>query len=138
MKQILKPPFTLESAKAIVQKAEDAWNTQNPNIVVSAYSEDSKWRSRDEFFKGHDDIKDFLKRKWTKELDYRLIKKLWTYTDNLISVSFEYEWRDAETGQWYRTHGNEYWEFNDEGLIKHCDTSANDIPILEKQRKYRL
>jgi nuclear transport factor 2 (NTF2) superfamily protein len=137
MKQDLKPPFTLESAKAKVQKAEDAWNTKNPESVALAYTEDSQWRNRNDFFNGREAIKDFLKQKWSKELDYRLRKELWAYTDNRISVRFEYEWRDAETGQWYRTHGNEHWEFNDEGLMTHRDMSANDIPILEKQRKYK-
>lgn len=137
MKQVLKPPFTLNSAKAKVQKAEDAWNTKNPEVVALAYTEDSQWRNREEFFTGRDAIKDFLKQKWSKELDYRLRKELWAYTDNRISVRFEYEWRDADTGQWYRTHGNEHWSFNDEGLMAYRDMSANDIPILEKQRKYK-
>jgi len=137
MKQDLKPPFTLESAKAKVKKAEDAWNTKKPDIVALAYTENSQWRNRKEFIVGREAIKDFLKHKWSRELDYRLMKELWAYTNNRISVRFEYEWRDAETGQWYRTHGNEHWEFNDEGLMARRDMSANDIPILEKQRKYK-
>lgn len=137
MKQVIKPPFTLESAKAKVQMAEDAWNTKNPEKVALAYTEDSQWRNRDEFFTGREAIKDFLKRKWFKELDYRLMKELWAYTGNKISVRFEYEWRDADTGQWYRTHGNEHWEFDENGLMKRRDMSANDIPILEQQRKYK-
>ena len=103
--------------------------------MAKAYSEDSQWRNRDEFFTGRDAIKAFLKRKWSKELDYRLMKELWAYTGNRISVRFEYEWRHAQTGQWYRTHGNEHWEFNDDGLMRRRDMSANDIPIEESERR---
>jgi len=106
--------------------------------VSLAYSVDSQWRNRDEFFTGREAIKEFLTRKWVKELDYRLMKELWAYTDNRISVRFEYEYRNADTGQWYRTHGNEHWEFDEEGLMKRRDMSANDIPILESQRKYKV
>jgi nuclear transport factor 2 (NTF2) superfamily protein len=137
MKRSLKPPFNYETAKAKVQAAQDAWNTRDPEKVAPAYSEDSQWRNRDLFFTGRDAIKKFLKDKWAKELDYRLMKELWSYTENRISVRFEYEWRDADTGQWFRTHGNEHWEFDDEGLMKHRDMSANDIRILESQRKYK-
>jgi len=133
----IKPPFTEETARAKVRAAENAWNTRDPEVVAKAYTVDSDWRNRTEFFKGRDAIKEFLKRKWAKELDYRLMKELWAYTGNRISVRFEYEWRDAETGQWYRTHGNEHWEFNDEGLMKRRDMSANDVPIQESERKYR-
>ncbi len=138
MKQQIKPPFTLETAKAKVQAAEDGWNSRDPERVSMAYSVDSTWRNRDEFFTGREAIKEFLTRKWKKELDYRLMKELWAYTENRISVRFEYEWRNADTGQWYRTHGNEHWEFDTDGLMKIRDMSANDVPILESQRKYKI
>ena len=138
MKQALKPPFNYDTAKAKVQAAEDAWNSRDPERVSLAYSVDSQWRNRDEFFAGREAIKEFLTHKWVKELDYRLMKELWAYTDNRISVRFEYEYRNADTGQWYRTHGNEHWEFDEEGLMKLRDMSANDIPILESQRKYKV
>jgi uncharacterized protein len=137
MTQTFKPPFTYETAKAKVQAAEDAWNSRNPERVSMAYTEDSDWRNRDEFFVGRKKIREFLTSKWKKELDYRLMKELWAYTDNRISVRFEYEWRNAENGRWYRTHGNEHWEFDENGLMKRRDMSANDIPILESQRKYK-
>lgn len=137
MKQKLIPPFTYETAKAKVQAAEDGWNSRDPERVSLAYTIDSKWRNRDEFFSGRKAIKEFLTRKWKKELDYKLMKELWAYTDNRISVRFEYEWRNAETGQWFRTHGNEHWEFDAEGLMIIRDMSANDVPILESQRKYK-
>ncbi len=128
---MIRPPFTEETAGAKVQAAEDAWNTRDPEVVARAYSEDSKWRNRAEFFQGREAIKTFLLRKWAKELDYRLKKELWAYTGNRISVRFEYTWRDAATGQWYRTHGNEHWEFDDYGLMRRRDMSANDIPLHE-------
>ncbi|MBC9797244.1 nuclear transport factor 2 family protein [Sinomicrobium weinanense] len=131
----LKPPFTGETAAAKVQAAEDAWNTKNPEKVSLAYTEDSQWRNRGEFFTGRSAIVDFLKRKWEKELHYKLKKHLWSYTDNRISVRFEYEWYDQENKQWMRTHGNEHWEFNGEGLMQIRDMSANDIPIEETDRK---
>ena len=131
----IRPPFTEETARAKVQAAEDGWNSRDPERVALAYTVDSLWRNRDEFFTGRDAIKEFLTRKWKKELDYRLMKELWTYTDNRISVRFEYEWHD-ETGQWYRTHGNEHWEFDEEGLMRRRDMSANDIPIEESERRY--
>ncbi|MCH8936885.1 MAG: nuclear transport factor 2 family protein [Gemmatimonadetes bacterium] len=132
----IRPPFTEETARAKVQAAEDGWNSRDPERVALAYTVDSVWRNRDEFFTGRDAIKKFLTRKWKKELDYRLMKELWTYTDNRISVRFEYEWHD-EAGQWYRTHGNEHWEFDEEGLMGRRDMSANDIPIDESERRYR-
>ncbi|MDN5203723.1 nuclear transport factor 2 family protein [Fulvivirgaceae bacterium BMA10] len=135
MAKSLTPPFTHETALAKVKAAQDAWNTCDPERVALAYSEDSEWRNRDEFFQGRDAIKDFLRRKWTKELDYRLMKELWAYTHNRISVRFEYEWHDEE-GQWYRTHGNEHWEFDDDGLMRRRDMSANDVPIAEGERRY--
>ena len=130
------PPFTEATAKQKVRAAEDAWNTRDPEKVALAYTEDSEWRNRTEFFRGRDAIKEFLRRKWAKELDYRLMKGLWCYTDNRISVRFEYEWHD-ETGQWYRTHGNEHWEFDEQGLMRRRDMSANDYPIEESERRYR-
>lgn len=133
----ITPPFTEETARAKVQAAEDAWNSRDPERVALAYTVDSQWRNRAEFFTGREAIKEFLTRKWKKELDYRLMKELWAYTGNRISVRFEYEWRDAETGQWYRTHGNEHWEFDEEGLMRRRDMSANDIPIAESVRRYR-
>ncbi len=133
----IRPPFTETTARAKVKAAEDAWNSRDAERVALAYSVDSQWRNRDEFITGRDAIRAFLGRKWEKELDYRLMKELWAYTGNRISVRFEYEWRDAETDQWYRTHGNEHWEFDEEGLMRRRDMSANDIPINESQRRYR-
>ena len=134
---IIKPPFTLETARKKVQAAEDAWNSCDPERVSKAYSEDSSWRNRTEFFSGRPAIVEFLKRKWARELHYRLMKELWCHSDNRISVRFEYEYRDAETGQWMRAHGNEHWEFDDEGLMRRRDMSANDYPIDETDRRYR-
>ncbi len=136
MSSKLIPPFTEETARAKVKAAQDAWNSRDPERVALAYTEDSQWRNRDEFFTGREAIKEFLTRKWASELDYRLMKELWAYTDNRISVRFEYEWRD-ESDQWYRTHGNEHWEFNDKGLMRRRDMSANDVPIAESERRYR-
>ncbi len=131
----LTPPFTSVTAPLKVKAAERAWNARNPEQIAQAYSENSQWRNRDEFIVGRTAIIEFLKRKWEKELDYRLMKELWAYTDNRISVRFEYEWRDADTGQWYRTHGNEHWEFDDDGLMRRRDMSANDIPINKNERR---
>ncbi len=128
------PPFTEETARTKVKAAEDAWNTRDPEVVAKADTEDSQWRNRDEFFTGREAIKEFLRRKWAKELDYKLMKELWAYTGNHISVRFEYEFHDAP-GQWYRTHGNEHWEFDDNGLMRRRDMSANDIPIDESERR---
>ena len=128
------PPFTEETALTKVKAAEDAWNTRDPEVVAKAYTEDSQWRNRDEFFTGREAIKEFLRRKWAKELDYKLMKELWAYTGNHISVRFEYEFHDA-SGQWYRAHGNEHWEFDDNGLMRRRDMSANDIPIDESDRR---
>jgi hypothetical protein len=130
------PPFTLETARAKVEAAENAWNTRDAEIVARAYTEDSVWRNRTEFFKGREAIKAFLKRKWEQELDYHLMKELWCFTGNRISVRFEYEWHNAE-GQWYRTHGNEHWEFDDDGLMRRRDMSGNDYRIQESERRYR-
>jgi len=131
----IKPPFTAEAARAKVQAAEDAWNSRDPKRVALAYSVDSQWRNRDQFFVGRDAIEAFLQDKWEKELDYRLMKELWAFTDNRISVRFEYEWRDA-AGQWYRTHGNEHWAFDETGLMQRRDMSANDVKISEGDRRY--
>lgn len=132
----MRPPFNEETARAKVKAAEDTWNTKDPQLVAKTYTEDCQWRNRAEFFKGRDAIIEFLKGKWARELDYRLMKELWCYTDNRISVRFEYEWRDAETGQWIRSHGNEHWEFDENGLIRRRDMSANDYPINESERRY--
>ncbi len=130
----IRPPFTAETAKAKVQAAENAWNTRDPERVALAYTEDSQWRNRSEFLQGRAAIKEFLRRKWAKELDYRLKKELWTFTGNRISVRFEYEWHD-EAGQWYRSHGNEQWEFAPDGLMQRRDASINDYPINESERR---
>ncbi|MBD1848750.1 nuclear transport factor 2 family protein [Cyanobacteria bacterium FACHB-502] len=130
------PPFTLETAKAKVQAAEDAWNTRNPERVALAYTEDSEWRNRAEFIHGRAAIVEFLKRKWAKELDYRLKKELWCFMDNRIAVRFEYEWHD-DSGFWYRSYGNENWEFAENGLMMRRYASINDVPIQESDRKFR-
>ncbi|MGE5701979.1 MAG: nuclear transport factor 2 family protein [Clostridia bacterium] len=137
MTTAIKPPFTLETALAKVKAAETAWNSCDPERVALAYTPDSQWRNRSEFFVGREAIKDFLRRKWAKELNYKLMKELWCYTGNRISVRFEYEWQDATTQQWMRTHGNEHWEFDDEGLMRRRDMSGNDYPIEESERRYR-
>jgi uncharacterized protein len=134
----IKPPFNEETARAKVKAAQDAWNTRNPEHIAQAYTSDSKWRNRSEFFTGREAIIDFLKRNWSKELDYRLMKELWCFTKNRISVRFEYEWRDADyPSQCMRTNGNEHWEFDDEGLMRIRDMSANHYPIEESERRYR-
>ncbi|MBE9229073.1 nuclear transport factor 2 family protein [Phormidium sp. LEGE 05292] len=130
------PPFTLETAKAKVQAAEDAWNSRDPERVSLAYTEDSVWRNRSEFFSGRDKIREFLTRKWNTELDYRLKKELWSFTDNRISVKFEYEYHN-DSGQWFRAYGNEQWEFASNGLMQRREASINDVPILESERKFR-
>jgi nuclear transport factor 2 (NTF2) superfamily protein len=130
----IRPPFTLESATAKVQAAEDAWNSRDPDRVAMAYTEDSEWRNRSEFLQGRAAIRGFLTRKWEQELDYRLKKELWGFRENRIAVRFEYEWHDA-AGQWYRSYGNEMWEFNDEGLMARRFASINDAPIHEAERR---
>lgn len=132
----VRPPFTRETALKKVKMAEDAWNSRDPERVSLAYTEDSDWRNRDEFFKGREAIIAFLKRKWAKELDYKLMKELWAFTDNRISVRFEYEWHDA-AGQWWRSHGNEQWEFDEMGLMRRREASINDVRIEEADRRYR-
>lgn len=130
------PPFDEETAREKVQKAEDAWNTRDPERVALAYTVDSKWRNRDEFFEGREAIKEFLRRKWSRELDYRLKKELWCYQGNRISVRFAYESQDME-GRWWRSHGNEHWEFDENGLMQRRDASINDYEIEESERKFR-
>ncbi len=129
------PPFTLETANQKVRMAEDAWNTRDPERVAQAYTEDSRWRNRAEFFQGRGAIIEFLKRKWAKELDYRLIKELWAFHGNRISVRFQYEWHD-DSGNWYRAHGNEQWEFDESGLMRRREASINDVPITAADRKF--
>jgi nuclear transport factor 2 (NTF2) superfamily protein len=134
--KIIVPPFDLDSARRKVKMAEDAWNTRDPERVALAYTVDSEWRNRDEFFRGRDAIVAFLRRKWAKEIDYRLMKELWCFHENRISVRFEYEWHDPQ-GQWYRSHGNEHWEFDAQGLMRRRDASINDMRIDEATRRYR-
>jgi nuclear transport factor 2 (NTF2) superfamily protein len=129
------PPFTRETAIQKVRLAEDGWNTRDPEKVALAYSPDSIWRNRVEFPKGRAEIIAFLKRKWARELDYRLIKELWAFEGNRIAVRFAYEWHD-DANNWYRSYGNENWEFEDNGLMKHRHASINDLPIKESERKY--
>jgi hypothetical protein len=130
------PPFDFESAKKKVQAAEDAWNTKDPERVALAYTENSDWRNRDEFIQGREEIKAFLRRKWAKELDYRLKKELWCWTENRIAVTFRYESHD-EAGQWYRSYGNELWEFDEQGLMRRRIASINDLKISEEERLFR-
>lgn len=130
------PPFTRETAVEKVRMAENAWNTQEPEKVALAYTEDSRWRNRAEFLQGWEAIVAFLKRKWARELDYRLIKELWAFHENRIAVRFQYEWHD-DSGNWFRAHGNENWEFDDRGLMRRREASINDVPIQEAERKFR-
>ena len=129
------PPFTRETAIQKIRMAEDAWNTRDPERVSLAYTVDSRWRNRAEFPAGRAQIVEFLKRKWAKELDYRLIKELWAFEGNRIAVRFAYEWHD-DSGQWYRSYGNENWEFSEQGLMKTRYASINDLAIRESERKY--
>jgi nuclear transport factor 2 (NTF2) superfamily protein len=128
------PPFTEETARQKVQAAEDAWNTRDPERVAAAYTEDSQWRNRDEFLSGRPAIEEFLRRKWDRELDYALRKDLWAFTGNRIAVRFQYECRDA-LGQWWRSYGNEQWEFDEEGYMRRRVASINDVPIDETDRR---
>lgn len=130
------PPFTAETAAVKVRAAEDAWNSRDPERVALAYTEDSRWRNRSEFITGRAQIVAFLKRKWASELDYRLIKEVWAFTDNRIAVRFAYEWHDAG-GAWFRSYGNENWEFDEHGLMRRRHASINDVPIAESERHYR-
>ncbi|TDF42224.1 nuclear transport factor 2 family protein [Alteromonadaceae bacterium M269] len=129
------PPFTAETAAQKVRLAEDGWNGRNPEKVSMAYTPDSAWRNRAEFVNGREEIKEFLTRKWNKELDYRLIKELWAFTDNRIGVRYAYEWHD-DSGQWYRSYGNENWEFDENGLMQNRYACINDLPIKESERKF--
>lgn len=128
------PPFTLETALQKVQSAEDAWNTRDPEKVCLAYTMDTQWRNRIEFINGRNEVKEFLKRKWEKELDYKLKKNLWCFNENKVAVCFEYEWHD-HTGQWFRSFGNELWEFDEKGYMQKRLASINDLPIKETERK---
>lgn len=136
MSSPIKPPFTLETALQKIQMAENAWNTKDPEKVCLAYTEDTEWRNRSEFINGREEVKAFLKRKWAKELDYKLKKELWAFADNRIAVRFEYEWRD-DSGNWFRSYGNENWEFDENGLMRKRFASINDLPIKESERKLR-
>jgi len=129
------PPFTEETARQKVRLAEDAWNSRDPSRVVLVYTADTKWRNRAEFPTGREEVKGFLERKWARELDYRLIKELWAYTGNRIAVRFAYEWRD-DSGHWFRSYGNENWEFDERGYMARRFASINDLPIDESERKF--
>jgi uncharacterized protein len=128
------PPFDEASARQKVQAAEDAWNTRDPARVAAAYTADSQWRNRDEFVTGRDEIVDFLTRKWRRELDYALRKSLWAFTDDRIAVRFQYEWHD-DSGQWWRSYGNENWEFDADGYMRRREASINDVAIDETERR---
>ena len=130
------PPFTTETAPQKVRMAEDAWNTRDPARVALAYTPDSQWRNRAEFLQGREAIQAFLTRKWTRELDYRLTKELWDFRENRMAVRFIYEWRD-DSGSWYRSLGNELWEFDENGLMRRRIASINDMPITEAERHFR-
>lgn len=130
------PPFSYETALQKVQAAEDAWNSKDPDRVSLAYTIDTEWRNRTEFINGREEVRQFLKRKWEKELDYRLKKELWGFRENRMAVRFEYEWHDA-LGQWYRSYGNELWEFDGSGLMRKRFASINDLAIREQDRKLK-
>lgn len=130
------PPFTEATARQKVRMAEDAWNTRDPDRVVLVYTEDTRWRNRSDFPVGREQVREFLQRKWSKELEYRLIKELWAFTGNRIAVRFAYEWHD-DAGNWFRSYGNENWEFNEAGFMMHRFASINDLPIREVDRKFR-
>ena len=130
------PPFTRETAIQKVRMAEDAWNSREPERVALAYTPDTQWRNRAEFPHGREEVVQFLRRKWARELDYRLIKELWAFTEDRIAVRFAYEWRD-DAGNWFRSYGNENWEFDAAGLMRRRFASINDLPIRETDRKYR-
>lgn len=132
---VLAPPYTLESATQKVRLAEDSWNSRDPDRVALGYTEDSVWRNRSEFIVGRDQIRKFLAAKWERELDYRLVKALWGFRENRMAVRFQYEWHDA-AGQWYRSYGNELWEFDEHGLMRRREASINDVCILESDRKF--
>lgn len=129
------PPFTRETATQKVRQAEDGWNSRDAAKVAMVYSTDTWWRNRAEFVQGREEARAFLERKWSKEFEYRLIKELWAFTDNRIAVRFAYEWRD-DAGNWFRSYGNENWEFGPDGLMHHRHASINDLPINESERKF--
>lgn len=129
------PPFSYETAVQKVRMAEDGWNSRDADKVALAYSVDTEWRNRAEFLTGRDDARDFLKRKWAKEIEYRLIKELWAFEGNRIAVRYAYEWKD-DSGNWFRSYGNENWEFNEQGLMTNRFASLNDLPITEDQRLF--
>ncbi len=129
------PPFTRETAEQKVRLAEDAWNSRDPDRVALVYTEDTQWRNRTEFPVGREQVRQFLARKWARELDYRLIKELWAWTGNVIAVRFAYEYRD-DSGLWFRAYGNENWAFNDAGFMMRRYASINDLPIKEEDRKF--
>jgi uncharacterized protein len=126
------PPFNFQTAQLKVKAAEDAWNTRDPEKVSQAYSADTEWRNRAEFFRGREEVKKFLERKWAKELDYKLKKELWAFYENKIAVRFEYEWHDTK-GQWFRSYGNEMWDFNEDGYMQKRFASINDTEIAENE-----
>lgn len=128
------PPFNLDTARQKVKAAEDAWNTCDPHKVSLAYTEDTEWRNRAEFLQGREAVVKFLQRKWSKELDYKLKKELWAFHDNRIAVRFEYEWHD-DSGNWYRSYGNEMWEFDENGYMQKRFASINDTPFIESERR---
>ena len=132
---VIAPPFTLESAHLKVRAAENGWNSRDPHRVALAYTEDSVWRNRSEFVTGREAIQKFLAGKWARELDYRLVKALWAFTDDRIAVRFQYEWHDT-IGNWFRSYGNELWEVDDRGLMRRREASINDVPIRQDERTF--
>jgi len=135
-KKLPVPPFTMETALQKVQMAEDAWNTKDPEKICLAYTVDTEWRNRTDFINGREEVKQFLQQKWEKELDYKLKKELWGFRENRMAVRFEYEWQNQD-GQWFRSYGNENWEFDENGLMQKRYASINDLPIDEKDRKLK-
>jgi nuclear transport factor 2 (NTF2) superfamily protein len=129
------PPFTAETAAQKARSAEDAWNTRDPERVALAYTPDTRWRNRSEFLNGRDEVIAFLRRKWARELEYRLVKEVWAWQNNRIAIRFAYEWHD-DSGLWFRSYGNENWEFDDSGLMRRRHASINDLPIAEAERKF--
>ena len=131
----LRPPFTIETAALKARMAENAWNSRDPERVSLAYTPDSQWRNRNEFIRGREQIVQFLRRKWSREIDYRLIKQVWGFRENRMAVRFQYEWRD-DSGQWFRSYGNELWEFDETGLMRRREASINDMPIVATDRRF--
>ncbi len=135
MSALNRPPFTRDSAVAKVRAAEDAWNSRDPVQVSLAYSIDSEWRNRGEFVRGREQIQEFLAGKWSREHEYRLVKELWAFDERRIAVRFQYEWHNG-AGQWFRSYGNELWEFDDDGLMRRREASINDVPIADSERRF--